>query len=635
MEVPPVRLSSRQGGRLAGSGEDPSQSLNAIDTVLFRQCVSSLWVQTVFVRKLPPDVAERPIAITITINGSSYTTPTTTAEREDKVKDPVTGKTLSTAIGRHPLFQVRFDDLVLLFPGARRIPSRTPKTASPMYIANPRHFPDGIKITLHSTDSEETVFGSTVCVGSGEPSYMSYPRGEATVCFRVFPCVDGNTIMEPLYDRNMYVKTYLGGDQKSLVQAMMDKRREELRMKDKQEQVSIISLEIAEIGDSREDSEVREERRKAEKARASHPEGTTTRAGGGEAEDGHAQRVAAHKGSLLARALPLDLGCSTSPGAVASTGTVPHVHHTGNETENGAEGEAEDEEEEAGVACASHVAVGGSYVMLSTSATPGALGSNSQGQETQRRSVVSSLAPLKKQAEEEGTSAKSLCSPASPAFESGNGKQQGGEGGAGAVSDSDDDDPKEEGEGETQQYTEALTAKVLLLREQTEPHPPDPLTAAMRSLVPCDTEKKLAKAFGMYDVEQKGVLTREQLVHFCRSHQGFADWCADDNTLLLSLAPYIPPHLFALKRREAKGEVEDPAATMEEEKEKEHSETVSNEGAPAPTTGGEGVVATSSPEPSVSRLNVDYLYYHPDDPEAPLQINRQLFDVIAYRLARS
>lgn len=640
MEDSPVRLSTRCGGRNASGKE-----IHQIDAVLFRQCASTVLVQSVAIRKLPPEVADVPLTAILSVNGSCFTTKAVVPEVEEAVRDPATGSLLPSSVGRHRLYQVRFDDLHLLFPGTRsRGPSRAcggPRASSaadPGFISNPRSFLNGVKVTLRSSTIDETVFGSTICVCSGEASYLNFPRGEATINFRVLPCVEGEAILEPLYHRTALAKTYLKENHRELVQAEMARRRAEMREKDDQQPVKIVPLEEVEMGMPREDSP-----------------GSGTHRSNGDGNKREGVGEGGKGGGLLGRrdGEQDELGkiLTRRPSSKAEREwEYGLAHHEGGGGDDGKE--EEEEEEDPAVAGASHIAVGGSYVTLSTSFSQGIprpevlhRGGGGDGLFSSSNAATAGRISLEgvPDSPSTGTKKSGRTTPAR-----GQREQQQQASILNGERDSDDEEEEEEEEdGGTKKYTEALTAKIQQLREQTEPHFPDPLTATMRALVPCDDETKLATAFGLYDNENKGVITRDALVHFCRAHQGYADWCEDDNTLLLGLAPYIPAHLFEGKSNSDSPEAE-VSVGREEEQEKGEEKSASGletegeknggekEGADAAAAEGSApVAAVVDSSASFPRLNVDYLYYHPKNPDAPLRINRELFDVIAYRLARS
>lgn len=613
MEETPVRPSTQHGGK----------TITRVDTPVLQHCVSAVLVHSIRVRKLPEQVAADGVrlGITIEINGSTFTTAPTTAVPDGTTRDPITGSVGYASHGRHTLYEVRMDNVDVLFPGSRRRSERYGKP--PAFIANPRELRDGVKVILHSMDQHHTIFGSTICVCSGESSFMSHPRGEATVDFRVFSCKDGVVNMEPSYNRASYVKTYLGDDPKEKIQSMMEKERAKRNEKGKQrvERVSLDALEESELKNSTEsnsDVDV-------------VPEGSPYMVEGGDGE------------------------VIVPPTTIGKAEPQPKSEFAHRVDDNDDWEEETLEQEDTWVAEASHIAVEGSFSGVSVSGCPG-FPSDSQ---LPIPESTPPLVSLGKKKEANGVDvreeARRRAEEAAAAAAAAAVYQNNGVGGVDAIvtlpiGDSQDlgkdgkvagdDDDEEEAEWEreeisTEQYTEALTAQVDRIRVQSAPHFPDRLTSVMRSLVPCGTKEKLAAAFDLYDVEKKGLITREQLVHFCRAHQPYADWCTDDDTLLLSLAPYIPPSLLELNALPVTG----GEGALEEKPEEGNALGLSGEEeAKGDTNGVNGSRSHIPGEESAlgfPRLNVNYLYYHPENRDAPLQINREFFDVIGLRLAGS
>lgn len=414
-----------------------SNAVTHVDFALIRMCLSAVLVHSVSIRKLPHNLRDEICSITISVNGSSYTCPGIKLTAEGNEKDYVMGADLCEANGRFPLYKMRFDNLHLLFPGGR--PTTDPRAPPPpSFIANPREFPDCVKVTLHTEDLNRT-YGSTMCKGSGEASYLSYPRGEVRVNFRVYPVVDAAVIMEPLYNRNShFARQYLLGPP----------------------------------------------------------------APGGAIEDGASGEAPREKTTDEDPPVP-----STEPLAAPQVAVIEE------------QAQADDEEKSKQTPPPPPAAVEGS--------------------------------------EEEG---------------------------AGKESGSDDD------EGLT--VVEKTALMVEKLKKMHASSLPDPLTAAVREVVPCSTEEAMNIAFSLYD-ENKGFITREQLLHFCRAHEAYADYCEDDEELLRSLHPYIPT------------------------------------GESAQGDGTEGNNATNA-----YCKYMDCLYYPADKQEAPIKIDKELFYLVAYHLAK-
>lgn len=480
---------------------DDSSIIN-VDSSLMRMCISSVLIHSVSVRKLPDDLSTFKCAVTISVNGTSYTTPAMTPVLEGVEKDVVTGNR-SKPSGPSKLYKVRFDSLNLLFPGQRRS-SRRNAPPPPPFIANPREMPDGVKVTLHSEDLNH-VFGTTTCKGSGEAAYMSYPRGEAVINFRVYPVVDGQTHMTPHFNRQTLAQTYLNGVLPPEQPAAIESAAEAAPAEAVEETAAPAAEEEAAAA-----APVQEEE----------------------------QVEAAATGEVPPPAVPEE--------APAELFQAPA-----------------ESEETAAAAEAAAAATAAVEVVANASAT----------------SSGSSSSSLSEQAKISTTAA------------------------------------------------EAVAAHVAQLQKLYAHSSPDPLTAAMRAIVPCFNEAQITVAFALYDTEKIGVIKRQQLIHFVRAHQAYSDSYADDEELLKSLAPYIP--LAALLKEAAaeaaakEGTAEEAAApvVMEEEEEKEEGEEE------------EEAVAVAPPAPP--RRDVQNLYYHPSNPDAPVEINKKFFTLIAYRLARA
>eukprot|EP00796_Vickermania_ingenoplastis_P013443 gene13443-9254_t len=463
------------------------EALVHVDDSLMRMCISSVIVHSVSIRKLPVDLERLTCAVTITVNGASYTTPAITATEEGPEKDVVTGNTVPVLGGKCKMFKMRFDNLNLLFPGQRRS-SRRNARPPPAFIANPREMPDGVKITLHTEDLSH-IFGTTTCKSSGEPAYLSFPRGEAVINFRVYPCVDGKTITQPLYNRQTYAQTYLNG-----MPAPVEGRE--------------APAQVQNGAPIEEEDEVKE-----------------------------AAPVPAEEAPVPAEEAPADAAAEEVPAAAAEQAPAPV---------------------EEAPAPAPAPAAPAADAKLSRSSSS----SSSSLSESARKSITAA---------------------------------------------------------------EQVSAHVAQLQKLYAHCSPDPLTAAMRAIVPCFNEPQMSVAFAMYDTEKKGVISRQQLLHFCRAHQAYSDLYEDDEELLKSFAPYIP---LAALQKEAQAQAIAEADAADEATAGEQPATIED----APQEEGEGEAAAPAGPP---RKNVDFLYYHPSNPEAPVEINRKFFSLIAYRLARA
>lgn len=530
---------------------DPS-SLTKVDSNVMRMCATTVLVHSVTVRHLPANVDKLNCALTITVYGSAFTTPAVFAEVEsegDELGTEVLGNSADVGAAQSSAnagpkaavtrtFKLHFSGLNLLFPGTRRRASDS--DAEVKMIENPREFPLGVQVTVHSADRNH-VFGSALCKTSGEPANLSYPRGEASLSFRVYPCVDGVTVMKQLFNKQCLANTYLN----------------------------------------------------CPPATAAITNGEDAAATPG--ADGEAQEGFSAAGDAEA-----------APGEEASGDAAEGEEAAGDA--DAAEGEAAAEDQETPV-------------------------------------------------EEE----------------------EGGEEGA----EDQPEEPQEENGDDASALVPAPATSMVPGRPTKEERE---FNNALAALIPCYTEKQRQAAFELYQSQggngdSKGTLTRKQVLHFIRSHAAYADICTDDEDLLRwSLAPYITKKqeidatatatpITAEDDKEecpaADAEEEEPQAEEEapeeeeaeeqeaqedEAQEEEAEEEEAQEGGEEGEEAQEGEAGEEGEEhPEAQRLDPDHLYYHPtttaeDSKEAkggraahcpPLEVNYELFSVIALKLARS